>query len=110
MTSKNRYRAALMILQSLIEQGVFFANSQEDRKYRIVVDSVRGTAMQRNRAFENFRFVFDPINDILPGKVCNICCDNVEPSDQQGEPVCFHCWLDGQTSPRFREKAVRERV
>ena len=109
-TTKNRYRAALIILESLIERGVIFSNSQDDKLYRIVIDSVKGNTFQRNATFRNFGFVFDAINDILSGKVCNICCDPIAPAEQHGEAVCFHCWIAGHESPKFQEKAVREGV
>ena len=110
MTSTKRYQAALVILESLIEYGVVFSNSQDDRRYRIIIDSVTGTRYQRNAIHRNFGFVFEPINDILSGNVCNICCDKIEMDDRHGEPVCFHYltedewhWLDNVT----RQSSVR---
>lgn len=105
-----RHKAALIILQGLVELGVKFGNTGEDRLYRIIIESVTGSRRQREDSFRNFGYVFVEINDILAGKVCNVCGDEIDPSDRKGEPVCFHCWLHGKESPMFRERSVHERV
>ena len=101
-------RAALIVLESLIECGVRFSRSIADGRFRIVIDSVTGNGAQRRRSYTSFKMVFDEANDILDGKVCNVCGDRIERTEQQGEPVCFHCWLNGQDSPQFQSRAVRE--
>ena len=109
-TTKSRYRAALIILESLVERGVKLSNAQDDKLFRIVIESVKGNTFARNATFRNFGFVFEAINDILSGKVCNICCDPIDLNEQHGEPVCFHCWMAGHAPPKLKEKVVRERV
>ncbi len=80
--------------------------------YRIDLESIdlSKSAWLRRELLKNAKLHLDSIDSILNGHVCNVCCETIEPSEQKGEPVCFHCWLDGQTSPQFREKAVRECV
>jgi len=104
-----KHKAAMVILEALIEHGVWYVRSPDDGRHRIDLDTLTGNRARNRNDLRNHGFVCGEIDDILAGRACNVCGDEIEPSDQRGEPVCFDCWIGGRESPKFRERAVRQR-
>ncbi len=70
--------------------------------------------MDKNPNGRKIHFLYEAMKDILLpvlfGDVCNVCFSSpLEPHEQEGEPICLHCAIDGRSiGDTVRSVIVRE--